>query len=158
VPSSMATDDGALDRTVPDLSADADRDSGILEGVITAGGRYETFDLGGTSLACPLVAGMVADAQQGQAEPFGFIDPLLYSLAGTNAFDDILPLPASAPAVDRAAFAPKSTSGWGHPASESFDAQTPGETSQVTAPGYDTMTGLGTPNGSAFIDALRSGG
>jgi subtilase family serine protease len=157
VPASMSTYDGALDRTVPDLSADADRDSGILEGVITAAGRYETFDLGGTSLACPLVAGMVADAQQGQPASFGFIDPLLYSLAGTNAVHDIVPLPGSAPAIDRAAYAPESTSGWGHPASEAFDAQTPGETSQVTAPGYDTMTGLGTPNGSAFIDALRSG-
>jgi subtilase family serine protease len=142
---------------VPDLSADADRDSGILEGVMTAGGHYETFDLGGTSLACPLVAGMVADAQQGQAEPFGFIDPLLYSLAGTNAFDDVLPLPSSAPGVDRVAVAPESTSGWGHSASEGFDAQISGETNQVTAPGYDTMTGLGTPNGTAFINGLRSG-
>jgi subtilase family serine protease len=157
VPASMATYDGQLDRTVPDLSADADRDSGILEGVIAGGGLYKTFDLGGTSLACPLVAGMVADAQQGQAAPFGFIDPLLYSLAGTDAFDDVLPLHSSAPAVDRAAVAPESTSGWGHPASEGFDAQISGDTSQVTARGYDTMTGLGTPNGSAFIDALRSG-
>ncbi|HTU29263.1 MAG TPA: S53 family peptidase [Solirubrobacteraceae bacterium] len=157
VPASMATYNGQLDRTVPDLSADADRDSGILEGVIAGGGRYNTFDLGGTSLACPLVAGMVADAQQGQAAPFGFIDPLLYSLAGTDAFDDVLPLHSSAPAIDRAAVAPESTSGWGHPASEAFDAQIPGDTSQVTARGYDTMTGLGTPNGTAFIDALRSG-
>jgi subtilase family serine protease len=157
VPASMATYGGALDRTVPDLSADADRDSGILEGVITAGGGYQTFDLGGTSLACPLVAGMVADAQQGQSSPFGFIDPLLYSLAGTSVFNDILPVSGSMPSVDRTAFAPESTSGWGHAASETFDAQIPGETTQVTAPGYDTMTGLGTPNGSAFISGLRSG-
>jgi subtilase family serine protease len=157
VPASMATYGGQLDRTVPDISADADRDSGILEGVIAGGGRYKTFDLGGTSLACPLVAGVVADAQQGQAAPFGFIDPLLYSLAGTAAFDDVLPMHGSAPAVDRAAVAPESTSGWGHPASEDFDAQISGDTSQVTARGYDTMTGLGTPNGTAFIDALRSG-
>jgi subtilase family serine protease len=157
VPASMASDDGTLDRTVPDLSADADRDSGILEGVTTTGGRYETFDLGGTSLACPLVAATVADAQQGQPVPFGFIDPLLYSLAGTSAFHDILPLPASMPGIDRAAFAPERTSGWRHPASETFDTQTAGETSQVTAPGYDTMTGLGTPDGTAFIDALRAG-
>ncbi len=157
VPASMATDKGQLGRTVPDLSADADRDSGILEGVMTATGHYETFDLGGTSLACPLVAAMVADAQQGQTAPFGFINPLLYSLAGTAAFHDILPVSGSAPGVDRAAFSPETTSGWGHPASETLDAQIPADTSQVTAPGYDTMTGLGTPNGTAFIDALRSG-
>ncbi len=154
----MATSQDGLGRTVPDLAADADRDSGILEGVITASGRYQTFDLGGTSLACPLVAGIVADAQQGEASPFGFINPLLYSLAGTSAFHDILPVSGSAPGIDRAAYAPKSTSGWGHPASETLDSQNPQDTSQVTAPGYDTMTGLGTPNGAAFIDGLRSGG
>jgi subtilase family serine protease len=158
VPASMATYDGRLDRTVPDLSADADRDSGILEGIITSSGQYETFDLGGTSLACPLVAGMVADAQQGQSSPFGFIDPLLYSLAGTAAFHDVLPVSGSAPGIDRAAFAPTAVSGWNHPASETFDAQIPGDTSQVTAPGYDTMTGIGTPNGAEFIKGLRSGG
>jgi hypothetical protein len=40
-----------------------------------------------------------------------------------------------------------------------FDAQTPamhGYTGQVTQPGYDTMTGLGTPNGQSFITALRA--
>jgi hypothetical protein len=37
------------------------------------------------------------------------------------------------------------------------DAQDQSGTHQVTAPGYDTMTGLGTPNGSAFIKDLRSG-
>jgi hypothetical protein len=37
------------------------------------------------------------------------------------------------------------------------DAQDPSGTDQVTAPGYDTMTGLGTPNGRAFIKGLRSG-
>jgi subtilase family serine protease len=158
VPAAMATSQDGLGRTVPDLAADADRDSGILEGVITASGRYQTFDLGGTSLACPLVAGIVADAQQGEASPFGFINPLLYSLAGTSAFHDILPVSGSAPGIDRAAYAPKSTSGWGHPASETLDSQNPQDTSQVTAPGYDTMTGLGTPNGAAFIDGLRSGG
>ena len=39
-----------------------------------------------------------------------------------------------------------------------FDDQswsTQGYTGQVTAPGYDTMTGLGSPNGQSFITALR---
>jgi hypothetical protein len=40
-----------------------------------------------------------------------------------------------------------------------FDDQSPnmaGYTGQVTAPGYDTMTGIGTPNGQAFISDLRA--
>ena len=39
-----------------------------------------------------------------------------------------------------------------------FDAQSyhmDGYTGQVTAVDYDTVTGLGSPNGQAFITALR---
>jgi hypothetical protein len=36
-----------------------------------------------------------------------------------------------------------------------LDSHDPSKTSQVTATGYDTMTGLGTPNGQSFITALR---
>lgn len=35
------------------------------------------------------------------------------------------------------------------------DDQNPDATSQVTLPGYDNMTGVGTPSGSAFIHHLR---
>ena len=40
-----------------------------------------------------------------------------------------------------------------------FDVQNPnmfGYTGQVTLPGYDNMTGVGSPNGPKFIVALRS--
>jgi hypothetical protein len=36
-----------------------------------------------------------------------------------------------------------------------FDSQERAYTQQVTAKGYDTMTGVGTPNGAAFITGLR---
>jgi subtilase family serine protease len=36
-------------------------------------------------MAAPLIAGIAAAAQQGRARPFGFLDPLLYQLAGTTA-------------------------------------------------------------------------
>jgi hypothetical protein len=39
-----------------------------------------------------------------------------------------------------------------------FDAQSwsmAGYAGQVTAPGYDTMTGIGTPDGPKLISALR---
>jgi subtilase family serine protease len=110
----------------------------------------------GTSLATPLVAAMVIDAQQGQATSLGFINPLLYSPAGSSAFHDILPFDASTPPQDAVAFDPK---GLYDPKAllGLQDAQGLGNTTQVTAPGYDTMTGLGTPNGSAFIAALRGG-
>lgn len=148
----------ATDRAVPDIAADADPDSGILQGVIEPGdngqpGPYQTFVDGGTSLACPLVAGLVADAQQGQKQGFGFIDPLLYSLAGTPAFHDTLPVTGSTPQQDRDAFTPASSDG--SATISVIDSQLPAYTDQVTAKGYDTMTGLGTPDGSAFITGLR---
>jgi hypothetical protein len=53
-------------------------------------------------MATPLVAGIVADAEQGQPTDFGFLNPLLYSLAGSRAYHDILSLRPTDPEVDRA--------------------------------------------------------
>ena len=163
VPSSMARNGaGTPGRAVPDISADADFTSGMLCGIIGTGssGRttpYTPFLGFGTSLATPLVAGIVADAEQGQPRNFGFLNPLLYSLAGSRAFHDILPVSSSQPQVDRAAYSTFSILSR-QPAPPTvwvFDDQHPGDTGQVTAAGYDTVTGLGTPNGSAFITGLR---
>jgi subtilase family serine protease len=167
VPSSMARNKaGKLERTVPDISADADPYSGMLFGLVVThpGGKttpYTRFRQAGTSTATPLIAGLVADAEQGQPRNFGFLNPLLYSLAGSRSFHDIRPVSPSDPRVDRAFYTAGDTD-----ISNKFapgflvgliDAQDVRGTRQVTAPGYDTMTGLGTPNGSAFIKGLRSG-
>jgi len=146
------------DRAVPDIAADGDPDTGILIGYIASGtdahpGPYQTQVGAGTSLATPLVAGLVADAQQGQKSAFGFINPLLYRLAGTRALHDILPVTASMPQQDRDAWEPASPGV--SPAVDVFDSQERAYTQQVTAKGYDTMTGIGTPNGTAFITGLR---
>lgn len=143
-----------IDRAVPDIAADADPDTGMLTGYIGSGtsshpGPYQTEANAGTSLACPLIAGLIADAQQGQKSSFGFINPLIYRLAGTSAFYDVLPSTASTPQQDRDAYFPSSRS------VDAFDSQERAYTSQVTARGYDTMTGLGVPNGQAFISGLR---
>jgi hypothetical protein len=58
------------DRAEPGIAADADLDTGILAGYIqsvTNGkpGPYQTMVNAGTSLACPLIAALVADAQHG---------------------------------------------------------------------------------------------
>jgi subtilase family serine protease len=149
-------------RAVPDIAADADLNTGMLTGYISSGtdtkpGPYATEVNAGTSMACPLVAGMVAAAQQGQKSAFGFINPLIYGLAGTSAFHDVLPFTATTPQQFRDAYTP--ASGSDDPAAiNTFDAQGPAYTTQVTVKGYDTMTGLGTPNGAAFIAALRKAG
>ena len=56
-------------RSIPDISADADLFTGFDVGELFPGKHGPVFVLpgiGGTSLAAPLVAGMVTDAQQDQ--------------------------------------------------------------------------------------------
>jgi subtilase family serine protease len=167
VSNSMALDlAGHPGRTVPDISADGDPNTGARFGFIATHpgaktARFTPFTNAGTSMATPVVAGIVADAEQGRPSSFGFLNPLLYSRAGTRAFHDVLPVRPSAPQVDRGSYGPGLVE-TAHKLTEGFqvgvfDAQPAGRGHQVTAPGYDTMTGLGSPNGSAFLEALRSG-
>jgi subtilase family serine protease len=150
-----------LVRSVPDISADADPDTGMMitlqlmssTGVITG---YAPEDVGGTSLAAPLVAGIVATAQQGQARPFGFIDPAIYKMGKTAAIHDALPVTAKTPVNDRQGVCDPYYCGILYVAQ--FDVQSynvGGYNGQVTLPGYDNMTGVGTPAGQDFITGLR---
>jgi subtilase family serine protease len=152
-----------LARSEPDIAADADLFTGFATGLLRfPKGKPPTFTevpVGGTSMASPLVAGMVADAQQGQPVPFGFTNPVLYRLNGTKALRDILPSTASTQGryrgvVCNVAFCKQ-------PALITFDDQNrsmAGYTGQVTLKGYDNMTGLGVPRGQQFINALRRSG
>lgn len=162
VPSALTMSPGRSGpgRVVPDISADADSFTAFGTGLLTLHpGAPPTFGLapiGGTSLATPLVAGMVAAAQQGQAESFGLINPAIYRMAGTSAVRDILPFTASTPALFRGVACVDALCG--RPLLTTFDDQDPGMsgyTGQVTLKGYDNMTGVGTPNGQKFIRALR---
>ncbi|HEV3359980.1 MAG TPA: protease pro-enzyme activation domain-containing protein [Pseudonocardiaceae bacterium] len=160
VPSSMAARAGkGPGRVVPDISTVGDPITGMSTGVTEPGANgapdtYSAFPVGGASLSAPLFAGIVAAAQQGLPAPFGFINPLLYSLYGTSAYHDTLPLTAQSPVAYRYVYGPADQPG-GLPYVITMDDQEPGKTLQVTARGYDTMTGVGTPNGRSFLDALR---
>jgi subtilase family serine protease len=87
-------------RVVPDISMDADPATGLLMGL------HETFPngtvkyaltrYGGTSLASPLLAGVIADADQASIAAggsfVGFINPAIYKLdTVSGAIDDIVP-------------------------------------------------------------------
>ena len=74
---------------------------------------------------------------------------MLYQLAGSRAFRDVLPLTASTPALYRGTSCDVAVCGV--QGLNVFDVQ-----SADTAEGYDTMTGLGTPDGQYFINALRA--
>jgi subtilase family serine protease len=148
-------------RSAPDISADADPYTGFAVGLLIPNKKKklvfteETF--GGTSESSPLVAGMVIAAQQGQVVPFGFINPTIYKLVGTSALYDTLPIGDYHNTQYRGVFCPTETCG--APILTTFDDQSQsmfGYTGQVTLPGYDNMTGVGTPNEPAFIKALRA--
>jgi subtilase family serine protease len=166
VPKSLGTT-----RSAPDIAADADPFTGINVGLLSFSGKQPTFfeeSIGGTSESSPLVAGMVTAAQQGQELSFGFINPVIYRLNRTSAFYDTLPLTSRSPALYRGVecdllefynicLGPNTTTNR-IPSLTTFDDQSPsmkGYTGQVTLPGYDNMTGLGTPDGPNFIRDLR---
>lgn len=71
-------------REVPDVSAEADPNSGY---VVYYDGLWQT--IGGTSGAAPLWAALVAltdAAPSCEGRPVGFLNPVLYQVAGTSAY------------------------------------------------------------------------
>jgi subtilase family serine protease len=155
VPPALASKYGGLGRVEPDIAVDGDPTTGILVGetqVFPNGKRkYAEARYGGTSLSTPLFAGLMALADQAAGFHHGFANPALYGLAGTGAFRDVLP--ASTPlAAVRRDFVNSVNRKKGYEVSlRSFNR----DSSLRTTPGYDNVTGIGSPNGAAFINGLR---
>ena len=138
-------------RVVPDISMVGDPNTGFLVGETQTfpdpeGVHYGEFRLGGTSLSSPLFAGYMAVADQIARHRHGFINPALYLVARTGAIKDVVHQTNGVVRVDYAN---------GLDASDglitsvrNFDYQ--GLTIHTT-PGYDDVTGLGTPNGAALL-------
>ena len=124
---------GATMRMVPDLSANADPDTGFIQyftgsgqGVCTQNCAAGWNSVGGTSIGSPMVSALVAVAAQSCGTGrLGFINPSLYAMASTG-FVDI-------------------TTG-------SNDLYNVGGYS--AGPGYDMASGLGSPNGAGFFAGL----
>ena len=135
VPTSLATSRGAAAmRTVPDVSADADPYTGFAFGE-TTDGVFSISGIGGTSLACPVIAGIQADASTHRRQPIGFANPLLYAV-GRLALRDVTP-PAATVAVTRRQATALVT----------FNL----DTSLTVTRGYDDVTGMGTPRGQLLL-------
>jgi subtilase family serine protease len=162
VPAALAKAPGnrpGLVRSAPDISADGDEFTGFAVGLLSfpkgKPAKYGTLTVGGTSISSPLVAGMVAAAQQGQSHAFGFLNPVLYRLPRT-AFSDPLPVTSHSPVAWRGLLCSESFCGIDSLSTTDDQSYSMyGYTGQVTLKGYDNMTGLGTPNGQSFITALR---
>jgi subtilase family serine protease len=173
---------GVLNRVVPDISMEGDPSTGMLVGEtqkFADGTYYDEYRIGGTSLASPLFAGLMADTDQAARGSLGFVNPLLYHLdaegGGSGAFYDILP--AGQQAVARNDYLNQENAEEGiltsarilgmEGATEFFCPKENEETGECeaeieeaaeslsAAPGFDSMTGIGSP-GDQFIAALTA--
>ena len=93
VPTSLSERNAAIDgpvpmRVEPDISLDADPATGFLIGLTEAfpdgTAKYGTTRYGGTSLASPILAGIVADVDQAGGVAGGFLNPTVYHLSQTT--------------------------------------------------------------------------
>ncbi|MET1231308.1 MAG: S53 family peptidase, partial [Candidatus Limnocylindrales bacterium] len=138
----------ATGRAVPDIAALGDPQTGFLVGqtqTFPGGASYDEFRLGGTSVSSPIMAGIMALADQAAGAPHGFANPLFY--ANPDAFHDVLSVKS---AVARRNYnnnidASAGTSDF----LRTFDDYS-GSPTQHTGPSWDNVTGLGTP-GEDFL-------
>jgi subtilase family serine protease len=138
-------------RGVPDVAALADPQTGLLVGqtqTFPDGTYYDEYRIGGTSLASPIFAGLMALVDQKAGHPHGFANPLFY--ANPSAFYDVVSVKT---AVARRNFvngvdATNGTADF----LRTFDDYS-GSPTQHTNTGWDNVTGLGTP-GVSFLTLL----
>jgi subtilase family serine protease len=114
--------------------------------------RYSEYRLGGTSLSSPLMAGVMALADQRAGRRRGFANPALYGRYGTAACRDVV-APLAPIAVVRNDFVNGvDPSEWTTTKLRTFD-----QTGTLhTTPGYDDVTGVAPLHGQQFLDALAS--
>ena len=148
VHASVFSAQGRTGRAVPDVAADADPNTGYLIGETQTfpdgSVKYSEYRIGGTSLSCPLMAGIMALADQAAGQPHGFANPFFYSQPG--AFTDIVN-PASTVAVVRTNYVNSVDASAGL----AYTLRTMNQTlSLQTTPGYDDVTGLGTPTAAVL--------
>ncbi len=143
-------------RVEPDISLVADSTTGVLVGQtqtdVNGKAAYSEYRLGGTSVSCPLFSGLVALAiQADHGKNLGFVSPALYSAYrhSPNGFRD--------PSLGRNLVNVRTdyTNTQDPSSGLVFHLRLLGQLSTLhDLRGYDDSTGLGTPNGPAFIRGL----
>ena len=121
-------------RGVPDVAADAEGSTGMALAFSAPGGSYELIGAGGTSAAAPFWAGLIALADQQAGHPLGFVNPAIYRIARgplyRKAFHDI-------------------TTG-----NNTVVLNGVTITGYQAGPGWDPVTGWGTPDAQVLIPLL----
>jgi subtilase family serine protease len=121
-------------RGVPDVAADADPATGMTLAVSDEAGKDVFYSASGTSAAGPLWAALIALADQYAGRHLGFVNPAIYSIGRSasyhQAFHDITT------GTNTVTFPRVTISGY------------------QASPGWDPVTGWGSPNAQALIPAL----
>jgi subtilase family serine protease len=139
-------------RAVPDVAMLGDPSTGFLVGqsqTFPDGSvKYSEYRIGGTSLSCPLFAGVTAVTNQLHGGALGFLNPRLYSLAGSSAFRDVDHSRTVTDGVVRVDY----VNGVDSKDGLTTSLRTLGQTGTLyTRKGYDDVTGVGSPNGASFF-------
>ena len=162
-------------RQLPDISMNADPQTGV-EIIVTPdsvpGDPVLVEVFGGTSLSCPMFSALWSIANQAAGGPLGQAAPTLYDLpddaitdVNVNFLDTLLNVsgviinpPSTTFESARALAQPLENTTffvsalYQSPSSTRWDVFTFGtDSSLTTGPGWDNVTGLGTPNGATFI-------
>jgi subtilase family serine protease len=141
-------------RAVPDVAMPADPNTGLEIGETQKfpdGTYYDTYRLGGTSLSSPLFAGVVADAIQFNGAAIGFINPLLYKNVDTSAITDVIRPSTKEATVRTNLVNPADLNSGLAWVLQTIDVPT----TIFSGNGYDDETGVGTPNGVFFLQAMK---
>jgi subtilase family serine protease len=149
-------------RVIPDVGALADPVTGFRFGMTSqlpdGSFGFAESRIGGTSLASPLFAGIQALAQQAQGGvPIGFANPAIYLRSGSRAYHDVTdhPLGSTPIAFARADYTdPFAKQGpiVYHLRSEGINGV--GADALHATPGYDNVTGVGSPT-RGYLNSYR---
>lgn len=159
VPDALSTAAGARNapmRTVPDVSALGDPSTGMVVGQTLrwpdGTTSYGEFRSGGTSLAAPLYAGIIARVNDSNDSRLGFANPALYRIRAKA--HDVVPRSGDDPTgLVRVDYRDGSGDDQGYMYTAwMFDHHAP--LTIHTRPGYDDTTGTGSPGGPAWFNAL----
>jgi subtilase family serine protease len=120
-------------RGVPDVAADADR-TGMAFAISDGSQRYGLTGIGGTSVAAPVWAAVIALADQYAGRHLGFVNPALYQIGRSpsyyQAFHDVTT------GTNTVTFAGQTITGY------------------QAGPGWNPVTGWGSPNAQALVPLL----
>ena len=165
-------------RQVPDVSADADPETGVPLVVTSGGFQSAEANVGGTSLATPIFSAIWAIASQFNGKPLGFAAPAVARLkkgeitdvvdtsrlstdslsgtivdqGGSTFFSTNALFAGQTPSIAQTNFLAAITNL--HQLHSAFAITFGADTSLTVEEGWDNVTGFGEPNGLPFIQGV----